>query len=156
MATKRATTSKAKASGFSAQIRQLETCRTQDQAKLEKIYPKVLADIDKAIKNAVQELKKTQGKSKTTKATKSTARATKIKLADLAALKKKLDSLKAEKSLITSSHKKLLAQKKVLQQFEKEWAKKSRVTKKPRKLSKSVPKAKIAESSFIQNLVEAE
>ncbi len=155
MATKRATTSKAKATGISTQIRQLETCQIQDQAKLEKIYPKVLADLDKAIKNAAQELKKTQGKSKTTKATKSTARSTKIKPADLAALKKKLDSLKAEKVLITSSHKKLLAQKKILQQFEKDWTKKSRAAKKPRKLSKSAPRAKIAESSFIQNPEEA-
>ncbi len=155
MATKRAITSKAKATGFSAQIRQLETCWTQDQAKLEKIYPKVLADIDKAIKNAVQELKKTQGKSKTTKATKSTARSAKIKPADLAALKKKLDSLKAEKALITSSHKKLLAQKKILQQFDKAWAKKLSATKKTLKQPKSIQKKKIAEPSFIQNLGEA-
>src|ERR1700738_2688600 len=103
MATKRATTSKAKATGFSAQIRQLETCWTQDQAKLEKIYPKILADIDKAIKNADQELIKTKGKSKTAKVTKSNARSTKINQAYLATLEKKLDSLKTEKALITSS-----------------------------------------------------
>ncbi len=155
MVIKRATTSKAKVTGFSAQIQQLETCWTQDQSKLEKIYPKVQADIDKAIKNAVHELKKSKGKSKATKATKSTAHSTKVKPADLAALKKKLDSLKAEKALITSSHKKLLAQKKILQQFEKVWAKKSRATKKTRKQSKSVPKEKIVQSSFIQNLGDA-
>jgi hypothetical protein len=156
MAIKRAITTNSKSAGFSKQILILQNCQAQDRVQLEKIYPKVLADIDKAISRVTQEQKKSKAKTKPAKGTKGAARLAKAKPANLASLEKQLDGLKAERALIVSGHKKLLAQKKALQQFEKAWAKKSSATQKNRKKVKSVRKQKAAESSFLQNLVEAE
>ncbi len=81
MAIKGAITKKGKSAGFSAQIHQLEAYLTQGYAKLEKIYPKVLADIDKAISRASQEWKKSKEKSKSVKRAKTS---TKVKPVNLA------------------------------------------------------------------------
>ena len=156
MAIKRATMTKSKSAGFSKQIHILQNCLAQDLVQLEKIYPKVLADIDKAISGVKQEQKKSKAKAKPTKATKGAIRQAKAKPTNLASLEKQLDSLKSERTIIVSGHKKLLAQKKALQKFEKAWAKKSSATKKNRKKVKSVRKQKTAEPSFLQNLVEVE
>ncbi|HVV69633.1 MAG TPA: hypothetical protein VG895_00530 [Patescibacteria group bacterium] len=135
MVIKRRTTAKSKSADFSKQVRQLETCLKQDQLRLEKIYPKVLTDIDKSIKQTTMQLKKLKAKSKPAKTAKKSISSTKVKPVNTTALEKQLEILKAEKLVLQVGHKKLLAQKKAQQKFEKIWAKKSVKPKKTRKKS---------------------
>ncbi len=59
--------------------------------------------------------------------------------------------------VLQAGHKKLLAQKKAQQQFEKAWIKKSVKPKKSQKKPQSAQKEQITESVFHQNdLIEAE
>ena len=154
---KRTSTPKAKTSGFSVQVRALESCLAADHAKLQKIYPKVLSDVDKAIARKTQELKKAKSKAKPSKGGKTPANVLKAKTAELTTLEKALDALKVEKSSLQTGHKKFTALHKANQQVEKIWVKNaSKLAKKTKpqakkKILQKAPAASESRSIFHQS-----
>jgi hypothetical protein len=151
---KRTATPKAKTSGFSVQVRALESCLAADHAKLQKVYPKVLSDVEKAISHKAQELKKAKLKVKPAKGSKTAANSlkTKANAAGIVILEKGLDALKHEKSSLQAGHKKFVALHKAKQQVEKIWVKTaSKLTKKtkPKAKKKVLRKAPASESRSV-------
>lgn len=121
-----------KKSSFSAAINELESCIASDQDKLLKVYPKSLADIEKAIVQATKELKN----AKSSKLSITKGRQPKVD--PTALLVQKLDDLKNEKASLQTGFKKLKAQQKLLNTFEKSWIKQIKsASKKTKKVSKT-------------------
>ncbi|HVV69741.1 MAG TPA: hypothetical protein VHE99_12055 [Gammaproteobacteria bacterium] len=149
---KRTSTPKAKTSGFSVQVRALESCLAADHAKLKKIYPKALSDVEKAIVRKVQELKKAKSKAKpAAKGSKPGANLLKAKVA-LNILEKAIDALKVEKNSLQAGHKRFTALHKANQQAEKIWVKNiSKLTRKskPKAKRKVVRKTAVSESRAV-------
>ncbi len=124
MATKHRVTKRRISNPFTAQVNSIQSCIDQDLDKITKCYPKLLIDVDKAIKTVTFALKKTKskpagrGKTKAGKMLPGKLKSTASIASASTALEKQLRSLRSEKLGIQASYKKLLGQKKVLKQFE--------------------------------------
>lgn len=125
---KRSHSKRVKNLSFISQVKSLQSCVRQDLTKLAKCYPKVLTDVDRAIKNVTLALKKaktnTTGKHKTVRNKLAVARARSTAMG----LQKQLNGLRSEKLAIQVSMRKFSGQRNALQQLEKAWPKTLKVS----------------------------
>lgn len=121
--TKRSHSKRGKTLSFISQVKSLQSCVRQDLTKLAKCYPKVLTDVDRAIKNVTMALKKaktnTIGKKKTVRSKLAVGKARSTAMS----LQKQLTGLRSEKLAIQASMRKFSGQRNALQQLEKAWPK---------------------------------
>lgn len=128
MATKRSHSKRGKTLSYISQVKSLQSCVRQDLTKLAKCYPKVLTDVDRAIKTVTLALKKAKinptGKKKTVHSKLAIAKARTTALG----LQKQLKGLRSEKLAIQASMRKFSGQRTALQQLEKAWPKTLKVS----------------------------
>jgi hypothetical protein len=139
MATKR---SIPKSLSYISQVKSLQSCVRQDLTKLAKCYPKVLTDVDRAIKLVGLALKKAKatpaGKKKPARGKLATTKSRSTAIT----LQNKLNGLRSEKLAIQASLRKFSSQRNALQQLENAWPKTLKVTgSKSRRSLKSKRKA---------------
>lgn len=124
--------SSSKTSVWRQPIAQLEACIQADYAKLEKAYPKAIASAEKEVARLTKALKPV----KSAKSQRSPSSKAKSVANDVAELKATVTTLKAD-------FKKIKAQQKLVQQFEKQWVKELSTT---RKAKKRTQKARVEQS----------
>lgn len=111
---------------FSAKIKQIESSIQENYATLEKVYPKILASVEKEFNRASKALKKALSLKPVKKAARKIGKKTTVKTD---ALEKAVQFLKAEKAEVLASFNKFKAGKQVWKKFEKSWSKKAKKTK---------------------------
>ncbi|CAN5431940.1 hypothetical protein BH10PSE19_BH10PSE19_08770 [soil metagenome] len=142
MIKKKTAPKKAKTPSMNAEIQSLHACIEKDQNNLVKAYDKNLAKVAKSIAGTTVALKKEKAKQKTAKSKPGKTRAT-TKVVDatgVAKLQQELVSLKEQHATLSSGQKKLSAQQKILQRFEKDWMKQTKTATKAKKTTKSATK----------------
>lgn len=124
MATKRSVTKRGKSLSFISQVKSLQSCVRQDLTKLARCYPKVLTDVDRAIKSVSLALKKAKTKTTGKKKAVGGKMAVAKSRAVANALQRELNSLRTEKLAIQASMRTFSSQRNALQQLEKTWSRK--------------------------------
>lgn len=133
-----------KKSLITSDIHEIQNCIRQDYGRLEKAYPKALSTIEKELIRLKKE--KIQAKAKTKAVTQSSKRgkSSHVKSSDTNMIDRQITALLVEKEEVKADLKKFNAQKKIWQQFEKDWTKKFKKTSRTKQTSATKTRRKPA------------